>query len=125
MKEIPELLRRCSPLASPASFAAQVAAQGGMPLHTPPRPPTASSAPSAVLTLCAATAAVLLLGFSCLSCIIFPLAGAAGARAQWQQRPGLDVAPLRFLAVGDWGRNGTFNQTLVANQVLTSGSLRF
>lgn len=25
--------------------------------------------------------------------------------------------PLNFLVVGDWGRNGAFNQTLVAKQV--------
>ncbi|CAI5495238.1 unnamed protein product [Closterium sp. Naga37s-1] len=27
------------------------------------------------------------------------------------------IAPVRFFAFGDWGRNGTFNQSLIANQM--------
>ncbi|GJP48364.1 hypothetical protein CLOM_g7661 [Closterium sp. NIES-68] len=34
-------------------------------------------------------------------------------------QPGLrnNVAPVRFFAFGDWGRNGTFNQSLIAKQM--------
>jgi len=51
----------------------------------------------------------------CRSSSLDPLCGRSAQKSSTAAATA--AAPLNFLVVGDWGRDGLFNQTLVANEV--------
>jgi tartrate-resistant acid phosphatase type 5 len=44
----------------------------------------------------------------------------AAAELERLEHPAKNDGSLSLLVVGDWGRNGTYNQTMVAEQVRTT-----
>jgi hypothetical protein len=60
------------------------------------------------------TVAAVLIGF-CLGCVVSW--HTRNLKFSWNQPTEEEMYPLNFLVVGDWGREGAYNQTKVAEQV--------